>query len=64
MRSVCPKSVRTPPLEQLVGRADEHTGCCLLADQFGDLSKRLAKGFFGALEKGAADAKKNLDGEN
>ena len=31
------------------------------ADKFGDLTKNLAKGLFGALEKGAAAAKEKLD---
>ena len=33
----------------------------MLTDQFGDLSKKLAKGLFGALEKGAAAAKEKLE---
>lgn len=33
----------------------------LLADKFGDVTKNLAKGFFSALEKGAAQAKDKLD---
>ena len=31
--------------------------------KFGDVTKNLARGLFGALEKGAAKAKKNLEGE-
>lgn len=31
------------------------------ADKFGDVTKNLAKGLFGALEKGAAAAKEKVD---
>lgn len=31
------------------------------ADKFGDITKKFASGLFGALEKGAAAAKKNVD---